>query len=281
MTSLTLGLIAAACWGFHDICVRAVSQKTPLLASLLTVLIAGLIFHLGLMTVTDGFTPLPRPAFLLAIASGVMFLIASLGLYAAFQRGPVRLVAPIIAAYPILSVGWTALNGAEVSLLQWIAVLAIIGGVSIVAALSDDSTGDTPPKGRTVLYATIAGIGFAGTFALGQWATTLSHDMPVTLVTRVIAIVFLVGIIIAYRLPAWPGRKPLLVLSLMGVADGIALISVISAGALPNPEYAAVASSMFGLLTIVMAWAFLREAISPLQWLGCLTAFCGVGYLAL
>lgn len=281
MSALSLGLIAAICWGFHDICVRYVSQSTPLMASLLTVLTAGLVFHLGLMGLTEGFTPLPRDALYLSIASGVMFLIASLGLYGAFQRGPVRLVAPIIAGYPILSVGWAVTHGTEISAQQWGAVIAIIIGVSVVAALSDDGESDIPPKGRTILYALVAAVGFASTFALGQWATTLSHDLPVTLVTRVTAIVLLVGIILALKLPIWPGRSAVPVLCVMGIADGIALISVISAATLPDAQYAAVAASVFGLLTIVMAWAFLKERMTVTQWGGCALAFCGIGYLAL
>lgn len=280
MTALTLGLIAAACWGFHDICVRSVSQKTPLLASLLTVLVVGLVFHLTLMAASDGFTPLPPRAFGLSVTSGLFFLLASLGLYAAFQRGPVRLVAPIIASYPILSVGWAAMRGTEVSPLQWLAVISIIIGVSIVAALADTSDYTTPPKGLTILYASVSGIGFAGTFALGQYAAELSDDLPVTLVTRVVALLVLLAIIITMRLPLWPGRRPLFVLSLMGIADGVALYCVFAAGGLPDAQYAAVAASTFGLLTIVMAWAFLHEAMTLVQWLGCLIAFGGIGYLA-
>jgi len=280
MSALALGMVAAFAWGFHDICVRSISQNTPLLASLLTVFLAGLVFHLGLMGFTDGFQPLGGAALGLATLSGLCFLVASLGLYGAFKRGPVRLVAPIIASYPILSVGWAAARGAQVTPYQWLAVLAIILGVSVVAALADHGSEDVLPKGPTVLYAAIAAIGFAGTFAIGQMAAEMSHDMTVTLVMRVTAILLLVGIIAAWKLPYWPGGKALFVLALMGIADGIALISVLSAAGLPDAQYAAVASSCFGLLTIVMAWAILREEMTNAQWLGCAVTFCGIGYLA-
>ncbi|WP_227272446.1 DMT family transporter [Roseobacter weihaiensis] len=281
MSALTLGLIAAFAWGFHDICVRYVSQKTPLMAALLTVLLAGLTFHLGVMVVEDGFIPLSGAAFGYAALAGLFFLIASLGLYGAFQRGPVRLVAPVIASYPILSVAWATLRGADVSALQWGAVVAIILGVSVVAALSDTATEEVPPKGRTIFYAAISAIGFAGTFAISQMAAEMSHDLPVTLVTRLAAIGLLMGIILALKLPLWPGRAAVPVLCLMGFADGIALMSVVSAGGLPDAQYAAVSSSVFGLLTIVMAWAFLRERMTLPQWAGCAVTFCGIGYLAL
>lgn len=280
MGALTLGLIAAFAWGLHDILVRRVSQSTPLMASLLAVLIAGTVFQAVIMGATGAFTSVSGAAAGYAALSGVFFLIASLGLYGAFQRGPVRLVSPIIASYPILSVGWAAFSGVSVSLLEWLAVLAIITGVSVVAALSDDSDGEVPPKGRTILYAVIAAIGFAGTFAMGQLAAGMSHDLPVVMITRAVAIVLLLGVIAAKSLPYWPGKKALPVLALMGVMDGIALICVLSAGGLPDAQYAAVASSVFGLLTIVMAWAFLKERMTPPQWGGCLLTFAAIGYLA-
>lgn len=233
------------------------------------------------MVALDGFAPLTGPAFGLSALSGAFFLMASLGLYGAFQRGPVRLVAPIIASFPILSVGWAAFGGNPILPMQWLAVVAIVVGVSVVAALADETAADVPPKARTIAYASISAIGFAGTFAFGQWATVLASDLPVTLVTRIVAIVLLVGTLLWCRLPLWPGARAVPVLALMGLADGIALYCVFSAAHLPNAEYAAVAASIFGLLTIVMAWAILREPMRLPQWIGCGVAFAGIGYLAL
>ncbi len=86
MSALSLGIIAAFAWGFHDICVRYLSQRTPLMASLLVVLIFGLLFHIGVMVVEDGFAPLTPQTTWMALVSGTFFLMASLGLYGAFQR---------------------------------------------------------------------------------------------------------------------------------------------------------------------------------------------------
>lgn len=154
-------------------------------------------------------------------------------------------------------------------------------GVARVAALSDISNDATPAKGPTVLFAVIAAIGFTGTFALGQNAADLSGEMPTTLISRSVAVAITVLVLLLAKLPFWPGKRVIPLLVSMGVADGIALFCVMSAGALPDAHYAAVASSMFGLLTILLAWALLKERMSWQQWGGCLTAFCGIGYLAL
>lgn len=281
MSALTLGLIAAFCWGLHDICVRRVSQNTPLMASLMMVLVAGSVFQAGIMVGTGTFSAVSGRAMGLAAISGAFFLIASLGLYGAFQRGPVRLVSPIIASYPILSVAWAVASGTPISALEWLAVLVIIVGVSVVAILSDNSDGDVPPMGLTILYALIAAAGFAGTFAFGQMATAMADDLPIVLITRVVAILLLAVVMVAKALPLWPGRAAIPVLVMMGVLDGIALISVLSAGGLPNAQHASVTSSVFGLLTIVMAWAFLKERMTLMQWGGVALSFAGIGYLAL
>lgn len=281
MSALTLGLIAAVAWGFHDICVRHLTQRTPVMAALFTVMIVGLLFHLGVMVFENGFTPLTPQTTWLAIVSGLFFLMASLGLYAAFQRGPVKLVAPIIASYPVLSVGWALVRGTQISPWEWAAVIAIVVGVSLVAALAKNDDAKTPAAGPTIGFAIIAAIGFAGTFAIGQYASEISGHMPVTLVTRLIAIAVLAAGMLVLRLPFWAGLRVMPVLCLMGIADGIALLCVISAGGLVDAQYAAVAASCFGLLTILMAWAFLREAMGPAQWAGCAIAFAGIGYLAL
>lgn len=281
MSALTLGIIAAFAWGFHDICVRYLSQRTPLMASLLTVLIVGLAFHISVMVVKEGFAPLTSQTTWLAILSGVLFLMASLGLYGAFQRGPVKLVAPIIASYPVLSFAWAVLRGAEISMWQWGAVIIIIIGVSLVAALAQHESEENPPAGLTIAFAVTAAFGFAGTFAIGQYASEISGHLPVALLTRVTAIIILVAAMIVMQLPFWAGFRALPTLVLMGVADGIALLCLLAAGGLQDAQYAAVSSSCFGLLTILMAWAFLREKMTPPQWAGCAIAFAGIGYLAI
>lgn len=281
MSALTLGLIAAMCWGFHDICVRFLSQKTPLTGCIFVVVLTGLVFHLGLMGVTQDIHPLTQRSTLLSLAGGVFFVIATFGLYLAFERGPVRLVAPLIASYPIMSVIVATSQGAKTTALQWTAVLAIVIGVGLVAALSDDGDDEAPPYGLTILYSLIAACGFAGTFACGQAAADISGEMSTALLTRVLALGLVVMILLVFKKPVWPGRSALPWLIAMGIADGIALYAVLSAGVLPNAEYAAVTSSMFGMLTIVLAWVFLKERMTLPQWAGCLIAFAGVGVLAL
>ena len=52
-----------------------------------------------------------------------------------------------------------------------------------------------------------------------------------------------------------------------------------AAGATSQPQIAAVAGSAFGVVTILLARIFLKEAIPPLRWLGIAVTFVGVAAL--
>ncbi len=281
MTSLTLGLIAAICWGIHDITIRYLSSRVPLMAALLWVLLVGAVFQFFLVLTKGELSSISTASLLLSIAAGVAFLAASLGLYFAFERGPVRVVAPVIASYPIASLGFAVLNGGLVSWGQLFAVFSIVAGVGIVAVLSDDDSGKYPQIGPTVLLSAIAAIGFATTFFLGQQAASTADELSTTLISRLTTLTLLIILMTARRAPYYAGWPALIPLTLMGLLDGIALNSVISAARLPNPEFASVASSIFGMLTILLAWIFLKERLTFFQWVGCFVAFAGIGYLAL
>ena len=81
--------------------------------------------------------------------------------------------------------------------------------------------------------------------------------------------------------PKIPAKGNWLLLSVMGVLDAIALSLVMSAGTLYRPEFAAVAASTFGAITIILAWTFLKERMTFGQWAGVGLTFTGIGYLAL
>lgn len=280
MTSLTLGLIAALCWGLHDITIRYLSRSAPMMGCLLSVLFIGTILQTVALLVLGG-NALPNEALVLAILAGLAFLLANVGLYFAFARGPVRLVTPIIACFSVISVAIAVFEGASLTTGHAAAVGVLLLGIAIVGFATPEDDQEFPPLEATIGFAVLAAFGFAGTFKLGQMAAEASGDLEATLVARVTAFVGLGAVLLFKSAPVLPGRGALIPLIGMGFLDSVAIFSVISAAPLPNPEYAAVATSTFGLLTIVLAWGLLKEAMRPAQWVGCLLAFSAVGYLAL
>ena len=281
MNTLLLGLIAAFCWGLHDIAIRFLSRSVPLLSALFIVFLTGLIFQIGTIFIGGG-TFLPTGAALwYSICTGIALLIAGLSLYYAFQRGPVRLVSPIIGAYPVLSILIAIFAGSPITAGQIAAVLTIVCAVGLVAVFSDSDSEKIPPKGPTILLSLISAIGFASTFALGQIAAEMGEEWQGTFMARLVATGLLCIILIALRADLRIKPTALVILTIMGLLDGIALLAVISAGALDQPEFASVAASMFGLFTILLARVLLKETMTPIQWGSCIVAFLGIGYLSI
>lgn len=244
-------------------------------------MIFGLLFQTGLLVVTGNYDSIPKVSILPLLYAGVSFAIANAGLYVAFQRGPVWLAAPLVACFSIFAVAIAVIGGAAVSFGQLGAILMIFTGITMIAVLADKDSTQEIGKFWTVVSALIAAAAFASTFAFGQIAAEMTNGLISAILTRIVAIGVIFSGILALRLPLWPKSGALGILAIMGLLDGIAILSIMTAGNYPHPEYAAVATAIYGLPTIWLASLFLKERITLKQWGGCLIVFIGVGYLAL
>ena len=279
MQSLILGLLAALLWGLHDFTVRKIGPKADAAALYLIVLTVGAALLLPLAVFAGGWQTLTAPVLRLTLASGVAAALAGYGLYRAFAIGPVRLVAPICGAFPLLSVAFAVARGAEAGPLVWLGVAAVVGGIAIVArGESDDVAGS---KRAAVAWSGLACVNFAATFGLLQWAAELGADLPVSLLSRLAACVAMLAWVILQRIDLKPAFALLPQLALMGALDVTALTAVTIAGGFARPEFASVAASIFGIVTILLAWRFLGEGLKPVQWAGAVVVFAGIAVLGL
>ena len=277
--SVILGLIAALAWGIHDLCVRKVSEGTGIFASLVTVLVFG-----SILVAPASFAAwnesVSNDVLYTTFLAGLLFGLAAIAHYKAFSIGPVRLVAPIIGAYPALSVAWAVWQGTPVSLFQWMAVFLIIAGVGYVAGSSDDSEQQTNPM-EAIFWSVLAGTGFAFTFAVGQAAAAQGDEVALLFPTRVAALITVVAIALLLRVKIWPGRGQLAILGAMGGLDAVALSAVLSSGSFSHPELASVLAATFGLITVLLATIFLKEKMYPAQWGAVCAVFASICYLAI
>jgi uncharacterized membrane protein len=283
MLALSFGLTAAVLWALHDLLARKLSQGGPLLPILAIVMATGCAILLPVTFAVGGWAEMTGAAWVLAALSGIAIVLAMGCLYKAFSLAPVRLVSPVVGAYPMLSLGIAMLQGREVTGADWLAVLAICVGIAIVALSSRGDAGEDYAGSPAVAlgWATLSTIGFALTFALGQEATRQGSDLPVILIGRLVALALTLALLGWYKGSLAPQRGHFPVLALMGAVDAVALGLVTAAGGLDRAEYASVASSLFGVLTVLLATWFLKEGVRPVQWLGIAAIFGGIGALSL
>ncbi len=283
MLALGFGLTAALTWAVHDLLARKVSQGAALLPILALVLCSGCILLIPLALALGDWGAMTGPAWGFAALSGLAIVLGMGGLYKAFSLAPVRLVAPVVGAYPMLSLGIAVLQGQPVTGPEWLAVLTISAGIAIVALSSgsDPDEGYAAPPAVALSWAALSAVGFALTFAFGQEAARQGAELPVILTGRVVALAIIAALLLWRKggLSAQRGNLPML--AAMGALDAAALGFVTAAGGLPRAEYASVASSLFGVLTVLLAAWFLRERVRPVQWLGIAAVFSGIAALGL
>jgi len=277
--SITLGLLAALCWGIHDICVRYVSQRTGIFPAIFSVLTFGALILAPLCLYFGNWEDLTGSAIGYSIVSGTFFTLASVGLYKAFAIGPVCLVAPIVGSYPILSVGLVIWHGGTISLIQMLAVLTIITGIAIVAQADKKSSADD--RNYAIFWAICSAIGFFSSFAFGQSAAALGAELPVIWLTRLAGILALSCCAVPWRVNLRPKREQIVILAAMGLLDAVALAAVIYAGSQDFSVFASVTASIFGLVTIILAWLFLNEKMTIVQWIGIFIVFAAIAILTI
>ncbi len=279
MYAISLGLMAALLWGVHDFAVRRVSGKADVTALLAMAFGFGALLLTPLAALQGGWGSLNGGVVLLSVLAGLSYALAGYGQYRAFAIGPVRLVSAITGAFPLLSVGMAVLRGQEVGLLVWLGATAVVGGIAVVAQGQDGTSKGS--RAAAIGWSVLACCGYAATFAFAQWAVETAAELPVSLLVRLAAIATILALIAALR----PAIRPALVhwraMLLIGLLDVCGLTLVTVAGGLPNPEYASVAASIFGIVTIVMAWRLLAEPITTLQWAGVAVVFSGIVMLGL
>ena len=281
MNAITLGLIAALSWGIHDITIRYLSRSVPILNAILVVLTVGALFQAAVVLWSGAPLALSSSAVLLSIVAGAAFLIAGLGLYYAFKLGPVGLVAPLIATYPVFSVLFAFAQGRSLSGLQILAIGAVVAGSAIVAVTSASEDDGGSVKIQAILLSLLASLAFAVSFHFSQLAALEASELSSGLITRIMAWALIVAIVLVKRVPLGIPTRAYAPLWLMGLCDGLALLCIIAAASLPNPAFASVAASTFGICTIILAWVWLKERLNMAQIAGCALAFAGIGYLAL
>jgi drug/metabolite transporter (DMT)-like permease len=284
MLALGIGLTAALIWAVHDLLARKLSQGAALLPILVIVLGSGCVVLLPVALVFGEWGAMTARATGTAVACGLAYTLAAGALYKAFSIAPVRLVSPVIGAYPMLSLGIAAAQGRVVTGGDWMAVCAIVGGIAIVATAARDDTpeGYAAPPAVAIGWAALSAAGFAATFALAQEAVRQGDDLPVMLIARAVALAAVLMLVLmrgGMRRPRLRGGNRVLVL--MGCVDAVALGLVTAAGGLAQAEYASVASSLFGVLTVLLAAWFLGERVRPVQWLGIGAVFTGIAALSL
>jgi drug/metabolite transporter (DMT)-like permease len=204
----------------------------------------------------------------------VINLAGTLLLYRAFTIGTLAIVAPVTSGFAVVTALLALLSGERPAVPALVGALLLVVGVSIAARHqhAPDPADEQPAKSPKAGLPEALGVTLC--FGIYFWALdfvnpSLGIIWPV-LISRAVALAGGLPLLLLGRGTA-PVRLPR---SLWGVALGAALLDTSAFLAFNlgiSSEYTAIVTalaSLFSAVTVLLAWAILRERLSPLQWAG-------------
>ena len=224
--------------------------------------------------------------FALAALHGVSVVVMSVLLYTALARGPMSMVAPIVAAHPVLVLAFAWATGARPELEQWLAMAAIVAGVVWVArharpeGAKADGDQDRAVQRRTIVLAAGASVAYALIIISGQAAVPYLGELQTTWIGRLVGLAALLGLFAVRRERPRCTVRWLPFLFLLGLLDTSGYLALFAGSTGAHPEATAVAASTFGVVTVVLARLVLREPVAGRQWAAIALVFGGVAALA-
>ncbi len=277
MTTIALGLGAAACFAASDLtAVRAARTIGPLLALVLVVALGAIpaaVAFAALGGVPTGAEA--RVAAVWAILAGVAYYGGQLALYKGLRDGNVAVVAPIATLEGMVALAIATGLGERVAMLA-------LGGIAIAvvgAVLTALEPGGGSARG--------VGWGLASAVLFGAasicWGHTGAISTAATLgLSKVGALVLLVPIVllVARGVPRAPVPPPW---RWLGASAAFELVAVSAAAAslTSGPiSIASVCQSQYGTFSAVIALLLLRERLAPSQLAGVAATGIGVAIMA-
>lgn len=216
--------------------------------------------------------------------NGVATTLMTLLLYLGLARGPVSIVAPIVASHPALVVLLAVLLGARPTALQWIAMAGTLAGALIIAACANnfEEAGkyERSHLRTTVLIASASALSYAVLIAAGQAAVPIYGELQTLWLGRLFSLAALVGFFLIRREGPQMTLRWAPFVAAQGLLDAGGYLFLFAGSTGENAEIAAVTASTFGAITTLLAWAVLRERIRLLQWSGIVLVFTCVALLS-
>lgn len=267
MTTVLLSLVAATCYGLSDFAGGYASGRVSPWSVALVAQLFG-----GSLTTVASFIMAGEPTtgdLWWSIAAGVANGLGTAFLYRGLGSGRMGVVAPISGVGAIvLPVLVGLLTGERPGPLLWAGLVLALPAVWLVSRVpaTADHLGPDRPRGG-VLDGILAGLGFGALFAILAEIPASSGLLPLA-VNQLVAGVAIV--VVAILLGAsWVPREPAAAIGVvsgaMGMSATVAFLWATSAGLL---SVAAVITSLYPAVTIMLAFAFLGEQVHRAQAIG-------------
>ena len=272
---VALSLLASVGWGFSDFGGGLTSRSAPVLGVLGGSQAASLLVGIPLLLAVH--EPAMRPVDLgISVLGGILGSTGLVFLYRGLSSGRMAVVAPVAAVLTAtIPVVFGFITEGLPSVLGLIGIGAAAVSVILVSRPSDNAGGG--PSG--LVYAVAAGTLF-GLFTVVVSGLDDAFIISPLIVIRVASIA-MIGTWIVIRRPAWRVPRRLWpALLLVGIGDMTATALYLTSIAIGPLAIAAILSSLYPVVTTILAAVVLRERVTPAHAAGIVAAGVAVALIA-
>jgi drug/metabolite transporter (DMT)-like permease len=274
ITGILYGLAAALCWGTSDFLATRATRTIGVLQTAFYIQLIGMIV-LGTFLLLWTDMPTVSPAIWgLAVVVSLVNMAGTLLLYRAFTIGILALVAPIAASSAAVAMLLALLSGERPT------TVGLIGGVLVVIGVVTLSRVRNP-SGTVSLAGVPEALGVSVCFGTYFWSVNfVTPEMGVLWPVLVVRAVEMVGALLLLLLlgsrPAGMSKNLWPVVAVASILNTMAFVAYNLGISQAVTAIVAPLASLASGVTVLLAWLFLRDRLSRLQWVGVVIILIGV-----
>ncbi|MGI9098400.1 MAG: EamA family transporter [Solirubrobacteraceae bacterium] len=280
MAAIAFALGCSVLWGLADFLGGLKSRTFPVPVVLGAMYLSSLTV-LALFVGARGEGPPPIESVVAALSAGLVGIAGLMAFYRALAIGTRILSAPLPATGVALPVLVGIATGDQPGLVRSVGLGAAVVGIVLASREDDGGARDVRQQRQSVLLAIVAGVGFGSYFVLAEIASR--GDVAWALVlSRLAALPFVAGfaVLALRRGGRRPAGRQLAALAALGVLDLAATAAYNHATTLGELSTVAVASSLYPVMTVLLAALVLGERVRGVQRVGILVSLGGVMMIA-
>jgi drug/metabolite transporter (DMT)-like permease len=275
MVAVALGILASATWGVADFIGGLQARRMAVLVVVFGSQLAGLALVVPVVLARG--EPLPGGDFAVyAALSSIGGIVGLTSFYKALSIGAMGVVAPLSSLAAVIPVAVGVATGERPSAVQGIGLAVALAGVMLAAREGGDEAQRSSAISAGVGLALISAVGF-GCFFLAIDRASDEDVLWAVCVNRTVSVSVLALVLLATR-PKLGGVGPAQMgtLALVGVLDISAngLFAVAATEGLVS--VVAVLSSLYPVVTVILARVVLKERLQAVQRIGAAAALAGV-----
>ena len=273
VNSATLGVAAGGAWGAGDFTGGLAARRANVFGVVVTGYTVGLLIMIGMVALKRESAP-PPASFAWATAAGLIGGVALAAFYAGLAAGKMGVVAPVAAvltaAAPVVF-GWF-----NQGLPRWFQITGFaLALIALWLVSRPEQSG--PPEGLGL--AVLSGIGFGAYLILINQAGKDAVFWPLA-TSRAASVVSLLAGSLVFRKFRTPAGKEVPLCAAAGALDAFGLACFLLAARSGRFDVAAVLSSLYPAVTVLLASFVLKEHMSRSQRMGMLAALAAVALIA-